>query len=529
LFRVFARDLWPEYVPSTPRVNWLWFHDLICDEIQALFEEADRRRAIVETIQALGLDPEEAGRRIRREITGSDTAEIEPLNLVIEIGPRSAKSSIVQRALVAWRWLTRPQEQFLTLACADKLVERDGIYLRDLIQGPPGRSKETKNTYQLIQAANDDKPWTLRQDQNAKSKFDTTSGGTRQGYSINSAYTGADADVRIVDDPHDIEDLMNRPPESIRRAADEVTATYRDKIQDRANNPIFVITILIMQRVAENDLAAYMLAHGARSVCLPTLFDPNHPRRHPKDPRKVAGEALDPIRKPREEMERRRKESEWWFEAKEQQNPSAPDGAGLTRANFSHRYAGRPEHILGTMDEVWITSDSATKGGPTNDFHGIHVVGRKGTLWHWFDRLTDRMDPTTYDQTMDGLYAKWGPLCRMARVPLMFLVEDTANGGHWLATRQGKIPKLYPFRASMTPGSDTSKPARWQYFIRAATAGQVLLPESAPWVDDLIGWWLVGLRGAHDDDADTASQLMVWHEVRGDIKSDPRSFYAFLG
>lgn len=505
-FRDFARYFWPWYVPTTPQPTWLWFHDAICDEIEDLFAEADRRRAIVEEVNRIQLPAEDRAVLIRQRIAGG--GEIPRLDLVVEIGPRSAKSSLIQRALPAWRWRDRPREQFLTLACSDRLVERDGIYLRDLIQGPE---------YQAFLRNVGAPKWGLRQDQNAKSKFDTTVGGTRQGYSIESRFTGADSDCTIIDDPHDLEDLMNRPPESIARAADQVVATYRDKVQDRANNPLFHVTILIMQRVAENDLAAYMLSRGARSVCLPTLYDPDHPRRYHRDPRTRRDEPLDPIRKPLAEMEARRKESAWWFESKEQQNPQPQTGQGLTRENFATRYNGDPVALAKTCDEVWISSDSAQKGGDANDYHGIHVYGLKGARRFVLDYKTDHFGPAEYDLCMDGLVEQWLPVCRAAGISLCVLAEDTANAAHWLATRLHRWPKtvhLHPFRPNDTPGKDKGKPARWHYFVRDATAGQIILPERAPWAETLLSRLLAGLRAAHDDDADTASQLSVFLETR---------------
>jgi predicted phage terminase large subunit-like protein len=80
----------------------------------------------------------------------------------------------------------------------------------------------------------------------------------------------------------------------------------------------------------------------------------------------------------------------------------------------------------------------------------------------------------------------------------------------------------------MTPGKDKSKPVRWGYFVRAAIAGQVLLPEHAPWAEDLLSWWLAGLRAAHDDDADAASQLAVWLETAPAPGVHPLDAFAFL-
>ena len=109
--RHFARQFWQVADPKTKRVIWNPHLDILCDEVQALLEESLRRRT---------MDPDEA-------------AALPPLRLVINVPPRSAKSTILQKLALAWWWLRVPGEQILALANNETLIERDGSALRRVV------------------------------------------------------------------------------------------------------------------------------------------------------------------------------------------------------------------------------------------------------------------------------------------------------------------------------------------------------------------------------------------------------------
>ena len=51
-FRFFCRHLWDVAMPSAPEVVWAPHMDVICDEIQAILDESDRRRKLASEILA---------------------------------------------------------------------------------------------------------------------------------------------------------------------------------------------------------------------------------------------------------------------------------------------------------------------------------------------------------------------------------------------------------------------------------------------------------------------------------------------
>ena len=195
----------------------------------------------------------------------------------MNVPPRSAKSTILQKLAVAWRWLHEPSEQILALANNPTLVERDGSALRRVVQSPEYRVLQLMMMKRRGEVG---EPWTLRKDQNAKKRFDTTMSGTRQGYTWNGDWIGVDADGIFIDDPNDVKAILSGTPERVTERMKETIDTYEDKAVDRLNSQVYGYIILIMQRLDENDLAAHMIKEGAAVVCLPTEFEADHPNRY---------------------------------------------------------------------------------------------------------------------------------------------------------------------------------------------------------------------------------------------------------
>ncbi|MFT5686794.1 MAG: putative phage terminase large subunit-like protein, partial [Myxococcota bacterium] len=374
----------------------------------------------------------------------------------------------------------------------------------------------------------------LRRDQNAKKRFDNEKGGTRQGYPWGADFVGVDADGIFIDDPNDVDAILNSTAERVAERMLATTNTYEDKVLDRLNSHVWGYVILIMQRLDTADLAAHMIEQGAPSVCLPTEFEPDHPNRyrhgtqwHPdaeKDPRfryphrvdgdwrTEHGELLNPARLPRAAVERRKKRPRGW-RAKHQQHPLKLTGGQIKREWFQ-TYTTHPESIARTADEVWVTVDAARKGKPNSDFHSMQVWARCGVRYYLIDRICRRMAYPEFKRTLDGLHEKWA-WCRSGT-----LIEDHANGSNYLQEREGEITCLLAFDPLRdTPGKDRSKAARAIYIERTAEAKQVyvpapsLSPEIAVWVEEWQFWVCAFPGGKHDDDVDACSQLIMRWEL----------------
>lgn len=513
-FWFFCQQMWDVASPSAKCV-WGRHMRVVCDEIQAILEESDRRRAIGEAILARHPNTD-AGRDAAALDVEAELGHLPQLRLVLLIPPRHSKSTIVAKLLPAWRWLHRPQEQFLTLTAADTLIERDGMAVRDVVKSARYRAMQTRlvKSGRLPQGAKvpDGQAFGLRPDQFAKEKFSNTEGGGRAGHVLGAGYTGVDSDVTVIDDPHDIDDAMLGTPASRLRLMEEVRSTYKDKVQDRLNSKIWGVVILIMQRVHPKDLADYMIGQGATVVCLPSEYDPKHPNVYHKDWRKEPGEILEGIRHPRAVLERLRIESPHGYATKHGMRPTVEEGVRYRRDWFKQRF--RPDvsnpdaadwsaylHALAaTMDEVTISVDAASKTGDRNDYTSMGVWGRKGARRTLFARVYRRMEFPALKIAFEALCVEWPEAA-------LKLVEDKSNGTALISACRENIPGIVP----VEPKGD--KAARSTYSEACFEARNVWISD-LPWADEyeenMVGFLAGGL---HDDDVDMTSQVMKrWAE-----------------
>ena len=70
------------------------------------------------------------------------------------------------------------------------------------------------------------------------------------------------------------------------------------------------------------------------------------------------------------------------------------------------------------------------------------------------------------------------------------------------------VPKPIPIRP------DGDKLVRMEAQTAKIEAGQVLLPEDAPWLGDLLDELLAFPKGRHDDQVDSVSQFLNWASRR---------------
>lgn len=514
-FREFARAFWKIAAPETSEVVWSPYLDAVCDELQSLVEESDRRRKVRSTI--LARHPNWHTSQVKTAAAMADvTAELghlPRLRMVILIPPRHGKSIIVQRLLPAWRWLHRPQEQILALTCVDTLLETNGMRLRDVVRHeqykelqrfligqrrlPSVGVKESKKL-----GLDAGQSFGMRIDQSAKEKMSNTAGGSRAGHVLGGAYTGVDADMVVIDDPHDIDDglLETSSEETKQRLMREVRSTYKDKVQDRLNEPIFGMVVLIMQRVHPMDLADYMISRSdARLVCLPTEFEPDHPHRYAKDWRTEPGELLSPARITASEVREKKAESPHGYATKYQMRPSVPEGGVFKRAFFTKRY-GTPDtwrklahEAARQCEEVTISVDSASSTKRRSDFTSMGVWGRIGAKRILLDRVYGKFEIEDLCGRFDDLVAEWPEAT-------FKLIEFKSSGIQLYQMRNGKVSGCIP----VTPVGDKSSRAGWVPF----KDGNALFP-NAPWIEEYVQNMAgFGVGGAHDDDVDMTSQVM---------------------
>lgn len=277
-------------------------------------------------------------------------------------------------------WLRDPRRRTLYMSNDDDLVKRDSRRTRMLIKTDWYRGLVARAAERGLIPY-----WDIRKDQDQKHYFENTAGGFRQAIPWGGAVTGKRPDEIVIDDPYDAKTVVLGSPEQVQKRMTEVVDTYRNVLLSRLADQRTGKIILIMQRLANGDLAGDFIARGARSLVLPMTFDPM--RAHPRDKRTQAGEVLHPARFPPEVLEHLKKSMGRHYWAQYEQAPTVQEGGKLKRRWFERRRIPR-KSFPSEFDEVALYSDFATATNDRNDETALVVLGRKGPnvyglgLWH---------------------------------------------------------------------------------------------------------------------------------------------------
>ena len=121
--------------------------------------------------------------------------------LIINVPPRTSKSSLCSVAWPAWTWAqsrigpcSGPHVQFLFASYAQTLSIRDSVKTRRLLESPWYKRNWGKR-------------FSITSDQNTKIRFDNDKGGYRLATSVDGSLTGEGGSIIVVDDPHNANEV----------------------------------------------------------------------------------------------------------------------------------------------------------------------------------------------------------------------------------------------------------------------------------------------------------------------------------
>ncbi len=468
-FAEFVRQAWPIVEPATPFVPG-WHIDAISEHLEAASRGQIR-------------------------------------NLLINVPPRHMKSLLVSVFWPAWEWIRFPERRWLYSSYAAQLSIRDSVKCRRLIESP---------WYQ--------KHWgsifALTSDQNTKGRFDNNRSGYRLATSVGGAATGEGGDRIVCDDPHNVQEAES---DAIRKA----TVDWWDVvISTRVNDPKTAVKLVVMQRCHQQDLSGHLLEQGGwEHLCLPAEYE--GPGRVTSigwsDPRTVHGELLWPERFGPNEIESLKISLGSYAAAGQLQQRPSPSGGGLIKRHWFRYWQPRGANLPpvpvslpdGTVtaitavdqpyrvDEQVQSWDCAFKDLETSDYVVGQTWARLGPSFILADQVRARMDCPATVRAIRELSQKWpGTLAK--------LIEDKANGSAVIQMLSRELPGILPVNPS---GGKIARAAAVSPLIEA---GNVYLPhpDYAPWVRDFIEECAAFPYGAHDDQVDAMTQVLLrWHAV----------------
>lgn len=229
----FVQRFWDVVVPET--LHWNWHMEALCEDLQAAAEKVFRE------------EPKEADR-------------------VYNVPPGSSKSTICSIMFPIWVWTRFPSARTICGSYAERLSLDLSRKSRNIVN-----SDKFRKLYPHIK---------LAEDQDTKSYFANTHGGMRYAVGTGGSITGFHAHFIIVDDPID-------PTQAIQEAELQAANHWMtETISQRKVNKEVTVTILIMQRLHQNDPSAVMLKRREQGLAI----------RHVCFPAEVDGSGLDVVR-----------------------------------------------------------------------------------------------------------------------------------------------------------------------------------------------------------------------------------------
>ena len=475
-------------------------------------------------------------------------------NLLINIPPRCAKTTIVSIVFPAWIWLrfspsmisplSGPQVKFLCASYSDKLTLLSSTAFRRLVEGEWYQSLNPNLAFM--------------RDQNTKSHMDNSKGGSRQSTSVGGSLLGLGGDILIGDD------LNNTETEKlVETGADRIKAVafWNEFRSTRRNDPRpgYSAVINVQQRTNEGDVSGAWLdaEDNVTHLMIPMRHDPTRhnitiklpqyndeePWEDPRDPNSedlmwperfnefaVAGleKALGP----------------YMASGRLQQLPSPKDGGILQRDWWmpwdeieAQKYGlewnpGRRE--FPDMELIVASLDTAYKEKEENDYNAFTIWGifldkarnrRAMLMYAWMKRLPlNGKVISAYPGELAVDFKKrkednWGLVdwiadgCKRYKVKRL-LIEDKSRG-HDVANEIRRLHNRENWGVQLLPVVG-DKVSRAHSVVPLFTDDAIYAPYSAAsgtfikWADQVITQCQKFPKDNHDDLVDSTTQFLNW-------------------
>jgi predicted phage terminase large subunit-like protein len=406
--------------------------------------------------------------------------------LIVNMPPRTLKSHAVSVAFPAWFLGHSPAAQIICASYGQDLADKHARDCRTLMQS---------QFYQrLFQSSR------LSAEKQAVSEFMTTQQGFRMSTSVGGVLTGRGGDLIILDDPLKPEEALSETKRT------GVNDWYANTLLSRLNSKQDGVIIIVMQRLHQDDLVGHVLEHekGWEVVSFPAIAeeDETHVINSPFGRRyfhRKKGDALQPDREPKPVLEDLRKTlGEYDFLSQYQQSPT-PAGGALIKTHWLQYYdpARLPEQFW-LVVQSW---DTANKAGDLNDYSVCTTWGVADSRYYLLNVFRKRLNyPDLKRAVHDQAHQIY---CR--RMADKILIEDKASGTQLIQDMQHEgVLRITPYELP----AGTDKLMRLYAQSAEFENGKVLLPRSAPWLDEYVRELTSFPGSKYDDQVDSTTQAL---------------------
>jgi len=447
----FAKYVWPILEPRRT-LHWSWHFDYLC-EVLALVKQRELRRVI------------------------------------INVPPRTLKSTLITIIFPIWIWISEPEHRFLIASYSRCLSEDHSIKRRKVIQSRRFRRLFSDRFH-------------LTGGRNRVDQFMNDRGGEMTATSIGGTAQGRGCETAIVDDPIS----ADRVPSD----AERTTANnwFSSTLRTRLNEPATGAIILVMQRLHQLDPTGFLLEREPgmwTHVRIPLVAEENERWVFPLSGRileRTAGEVLLPTRFTPSVINELRSDA-LVFAGQQQQRP-APIEGNLIKRNHVRLYGG-VDPRTGLADEVaprsfdmkLISVDCSFKDSPTSDYVAILVIGIKGSKRFVLDVVNARLDAAATEREIRRQHDRHRPVGAI-------LIEDKANGPAVIQRLKLNVPRVI----AINPQG--GKVARMAAASPEWEAGDWFLDRNNTWTEAFIEQITMFPNSRHDDMADAMTQAAAW-------------------
>ena len=486
-FRYFVEKAWP-HVPRLKNVPFVgnWHIDAICDHLQAV---------------------------ARGDIRF----------LLINVPPRSTKTELLGIFFTPWVWTWKPSFQGIFAGLVNERVKNDSLRCRELVEQVPW--------YQDVFVRGG---WTLRDDQNRQGDFSNTLGGRRLSTAVGGHnLIGEGGDLLAGDDLQD--------DKTVESATERQNARdfWDGTLSSRANNPKTVAKVLMQQRLHAKDISDHVLSSKMFvHLCLPTEYNPRRKCvtyvkgvKFFEDPRTEEGELLNPARFGADEVALARTPGVGMgpkkYKAQHDQDPGSDQGEKFRKEYWrfwkpdgvgSEFKCQRPVGCVLSQDVPAValpkklhkimSVDCAFGDSRKNDWVVSTIFGFAGANIYVLDRFRAHVSIVGTKDAIRQQHKLYPDLREK-------LVELAANGQGVVDELRGEVPGIIGVKVA----GQGSKESRAEVALPRVHAGQVYLPDGAPWLEEWVEEFGSFPNGSHDDQVDTLSQAVIFmNSNRSDLQ-----------
>lgn len=402
--------------------------------------------------------------------------------LAISLPPRHTKSEFASYLLPAWFLGNYPHKKIMQASHTTEMAVGFGRKVRNLVD-----SDAYKNIFRDVE---------LQADSKAAGRWGTNRGGVYNALGVGSGAAGMGADIFVIDDPHNEQDIINGNTDAFDKAWDWYMSGPRQRLQPGGG------IIVVHTRWSKKDLIGRLLEYSAKNpdadqweyIEFPAVFDEGTDQER----------SLWPEFWPLPELQKIRNTiAPYLWNAQYMQNPTTEEGALIKKEWWKNWDYDEPPECEYTI----LSLDAAQEAHNRADFSAI-------TMWGVFYKINEdtglkvanvillnawkaRMEFPELKRAMLDEYKEWEPDA--------FIVEKKSAGSAlYQEFRSMGIPV-----SEFTPSKGNDKIARVNAISDMFSSGMIWAPLGHRWAEEVMQELSDFPNGEHDDYVDSTSQALM--------------------